>query len=544
MAAVRVARRVGVVLEQVDVAADALLGEPLLGVDQQLLENPLARPVVVDQLDEVVALGGGVLGVRADVQVQAGTVAEEDVGAPAPRHHPPEQVARDLVRAQSPVPVKGAGHTELGLDTHDSSLHTSTVQREITRLERHKTARSDTPRHTRDDGEPTLTPNTSRAEEIVIVDRKRRNTASLPGSDRAMRFLSRAADQGAPVDGSWRRSLATGRRARPPRWLCAGLLVPGMMASASGQRHPQTAVPPAAPTGPRTGRTCCAGVDDPAGPPRSRRDMRRRRRRSPRQCRPGVARDRLPSWPRSPPRSPTPACTTACTGRPTLSPASLLGGAVAPGTRRWWAVRDGGTGRAGPRASTHRHFGAARICSWWSTRSPGSGTASIRVRTIENCSPRGRSCCAARRRPRFRRTDSTPGWPIRTPRALGVCGGDGTVVAVATAAARHALPLAVFPGGTLNHFARDAGAADISDTATGSRDRACGISSIRPWSTPMSRSRHRSSTQPVSAATRTRCDCGRSGNRGTGSGPRHGAGDDPGSLRGNSRWPSPSTGGP
>lgn len=40
--------------------------------------------------------------------------------------------------------------------------------------------------------------------------------------------------------------------------------------------------------------------------------------------------------------------------------------------------------------------------------------------------------------------------------ALGACGGDGTVVAVAEVAMRHNLPLAVFPGGTFNHFSRTA----------------------------------------------------------------------------------------
>ncbi|MCX5206795.1 phosphatase PAP2 family protein [Streptomyces sp. NBC_00237] len=48
---------------------------------------------------------------------------------------------------------------------------------------------------------------------------------------------------------------------------------------------------------------------------------------------------------------------------------------------------------------------------------------------------------------------------------LGVCGGDGTVSAAASRAARAGLPLAVFPGGTLNHFALDAGAATFEDTA-------------------------------------------------------------------------------
>ncbi|MFI1761307.1 bifunctional phosphatase PAP2/diacylglycerol kinase family protein [Streptomyces sp. NPDC020800] len=45
-------------------------------------------------------------------------------------------------------------------------------------------------------------------------------------------------------------------------------------------------------------------------------------------------------------------------------------------------------------------------------------------------------------------------------RALGVCGGDGTVNAAAAVALRHGLPLAVVPGGTLNHFAHDLGVED------------------------------------------------------------------------------------
>ncbi|WP_218003285.1 bifunctional phosphatase PAP2/diacylglycerol kinase family protein [Nocardia concava] len=49
--------------------------------------------------------------------------------------------------------------------------------------------------------------------------------------------------------------------------------------------------------------------------------------------------------------------------------------------------------------------------------------------------------------------------------ALGVAGGDGTLAAAATVALRHGLPLAVFPTGTLNHFARDLGVLDPSATA-------------------------------------------------------------------------------
>ena len=52
VAAVRVSGRVGVVLEQVDVAGDALLGEASLGVDEQALEDPLPRLVVDDEVED------------------------------------------------------------------------------------------------------------------------------------------------------------------------------------------------------------------------------------------------------------------------------------------------------------------------------------------------------------------------------------------------------------------------------------------------------------------------------------------------------------
>ncbi|MFG2309162.1 bifunctional phosphatase PAP2/diacylglycerol kinase family protein [Streptomyces sp. NPDC048566] len=48
---------------------------------------------------------------------------------------------------------------------------------------------------------------------------------------------------------------------------------------------------------------------------------------------------------------------------------------------------------------------------------------------------------------------------------LGVCGGDGSVNAVARAAADRRLALAVFPGGTLNHFALDLGVPDVESAA-------------------------------------------------------------------------------
>jgi len=48
-------------------------------------------------------------------------------------------------------------------------------------------------------------------------------------------------------------------------------------------------------------------------------------------------------------------------------------------------------------------------------------------------------------------------------RILGVAGGDGTVNCAAGVAMEHGLPLAVFPAGTLNHFAGDLGVDDADE---------------------------------------------------------------------------------
>ncbi|GAA2256447.1 bifunctional phosphatase PAP2/diacylglycerol kinase family protein [Streptomyces amakusaensis] len=49
-------------------------------------------------------------------------------------------------------------------------------------------------------------------------------------------------------------------------------------------------------------------------------------------------------------------------------------------------------------------------------------------------------------------------------RALGIIGGDGTINGAAAVAVARGLPLAVFPGGTFNHFAYDLGIETFQDT--------------------------------------------------------------------------------
>jgi undecaprenyl-diphosphatase len=58
--------------------------------------------------------------------------------------------------------------------------------------------------------------------------------------------------------------------------------------------------------------------------------------------------------------------------------------------------------------------------------------------------------------------------------AIGVVGGDGSINAAAGVALGAGKPLAVFPGGTLNHFARDLGIASVSETMEAIRSESLG----------------------------------------------------------------------
>ena len=123
MAAVGVARRVGVVLEEQDVAGDPVLAEPLLGLVQEVLHDALARLVVDDQVGDVVALGRGVLGMEAGVEVEPRAVLQEDVGVAGARDDLLEEVPRDVVGRQAALAVQGAGEAVLVLEAEDPALH-------------------------------------------------------------------------------------------------------------------------------------------------------------------------------------------------------------------------------------------------------------------------------------------------------------------------------------------------------------------------------------------------------------------------------------
>lgn len=135
---------------------------------------------------------------------------------------------------------------------------------------------------------------------------------------------------------------------------------------------------------------------------------------------------------------------------------AAIGTAIALGTRRWWAVRPDEPAALGkPVAAPALPDGSGLLIlvnpgSGDSDENPGEWLrALLPGATLIRAEPGGD--LGAQLESAIERA---------APLALGVCGGDGTVVTAVDAALRHDLAVAVFPGGTLNHFARDVDALD------------------------------------------------------------------------------------
>ena len=138
---------------------------------------------------------------------------------------------------------------------------------------------------------------------------------------------------------------------------------------------------------------------------------------------------------------------------------SALGVGAALITRRWWPVRP-------PFPTTARTWTAA-------PELPGGAGLSIVVNTLGGSFreetadallevfPQAYIRTVAPEDDLAAEIAATAGYPGTL--ALGVWGGDGTVGAAATAAVERSIPLLVLPGGTLNHFARDAGTGSLKD---------------------------------------------------------------------------------
>ncbi|MEV0245662.1 phosphatase PAP2 family protein [Nocardia sp. NPDC050712] len=160
---------------------------------------------------------------------------------------------------------------------------------------------------------------------------------------------------------------------------------------------------------------------------------------------------------------------------------AVLGAGVAWATHRWWAVREDEPALLGPAERIEpleRGRGLLMVVN------PNAGLGGAPA-AYDSTSLRERLPEAV-----FVELDPAVGLDKQIEeglarkgiRAIGVFGGDGTVSSVAGYAVRHRLPLAVLSGGTLNHFARDAGLADIDDTLAAveaGQVAACDVATVR-----------------------------------------------------------------
>lgn len=138
---------------------------------------------------------------------------------------------------------------------------------------------------------------------------------------------------------------------------------------------------------------------------------------------------------------------------------SALGAGAALATRHWWPVRP-------PIPQTLRATAAA-------PELPGGEGLSIVVNTLGGSYTDETADALQQVFPKAHIHTVHPGDDLAGEiaatadlpgtKALGVWGGDGTVGTAAAAAVERSLPLLVLPGGTLNHFARDAGIGNLKE---------------------------------------------------------------------------------
>ncbi|WP_233532366.1 bifunctional phosphatase PAP2/diacylglycerol kinase family protein [Antrihabitans sp. YC2-6] len=142
---------------------------------------------------------------------------------------------------------------------------------------------------------------------------------------------------------------------------------------------------------------------------------------------------------------------------------AALGATLALATRRWWAVRDDEPATLGPQVEVAAQPGGAGLLVFVNPAAGnGDGVIADDVRELLPEATLVELDVDADIVDQLDRATKE-----HSPAAIGVVGGDGTVLTVAKHAVRLGLPLAVFSGGTLNHFARDAGVEEADTTARG-----------------------------------------------------------------------------
>jgi diacylglycerol kinase family enzyme/membrane-associated phospholipid phosphatase len=138
---------------------------------------------------------------------------------------------------------------------------------------------------------------------------------------------------------------------------------------------------------------------------------------------------------------------------------AALGTGIAVATRRWWPVRKSAPARARPAVHAPTLTDGEGLAVAVNQRS-GSQNADP-TEEIAAVLPKARVIGIEAGDDLVERLEAE----ASSAEAVGIAGGDGSVVAAAGIAEARRLPLVVLPAGTLNHFARDIGVNSFADAA-------------------------------------------------------------------------------
>ncbi len=121
MAPVGIAERIRIVLENVDFPGQTFFPQSFFSSRQTGLKQPLTGFIVDDEIENVVALGGGILRMAAGVLVKPSAVYQKGVGGPAVWNETFKNIPQHLLHRQIDSSVRRKNETVLILQTEDPS---------------------------------------------------------------------------------------------------------------------------------------------------------------------------------------------------------------------------------------------------------------------------------------------------------------------------------------------------------------------------------------------------------------------------------------
>ena len=121
MAPVGIAERVCIVLENVDFSGQTFFPQSLFSRRQAGFKQSLTGFIVNDEVENIIALGGGILRMAASVLIEPSAVHQERVGRPAVWNETFKNIPQHLLHRQIDTSVRRKNEAVLILQTKDPS---------------------------------------------------------------------------------------------------------------------------------------------------------------------------------------------------------------------------------------------------------------------------------------------------------------------------------------------------------------------------------------------------------------------------------------